>query len=273
MRYNQAFYVVYDSAGDIEFVGKWQSEVANYLEVNEITVWRTMKEGRNMIANHVVIKYDLEKDVVKHIEIDKTPPKFRDEDRRFKRKYIAYDRQGNLATDPIFLSEMTEHLGVHKDTVLDAIHKNHLANGHIIRLLKTNNFVPRRLSPHAKEFNLYQYDRKGDLVSWFTNMSTASRITGIKYDTIRNSVVKHISTDEKYYFTDHIPLANFRNITVNFKPKYKPIRVSVSHDGSKEEMSFSKASAYIGTSYKTLKNKLENDNRIIFKGYLVELVQ
>lgn len=272
MRYNQAYYSVYDLAGDLQFVGKWQSEVAEYLQVNEHTVWQTLKDSRKMIANHLVIKYEQEKDVKKHIKLDKMPPKFKDKDQRYKRKYLAYDRQGNLVTEPLFLSEMIETLGVHKDTILDGIIKNHLAGGHIVRLMTTKRFIPKRLSPHAKEFKLYQYDRKGDLVNWFTNMSTASRVTGIDYTVITNCITKHVSTDNNYYFTDHIPLLGYKNITVKFKPKKYPPRVYVSHDGKKEEMSLNKACSYIGTSYATLKRKVNFENHLIFKGYLIEAI-
>jgi hypothetical protein len=272
MRYNQAYYSVYDLAGDLEFVGNWQGQIAEHLQVNERTVWRTLKDGRKLIANHVVIKYDAEKDIQKHIELEKIPPKFKDTDKRYKRKYLAYDRQGNLVFGPIFLSEMIKELGVHKDTILDGIVKNHLASGHIIRLLNSKKFIPKRLSPHAKEFNLYQYDRKGDLVNWFTNMSTASRITGINYTVITNCIIKHVSTDAQYYFTDHIPLLGYKNITVKFKLKTKPLRVYVSHDGKREEMSLNQACSYIGTSYATLKRKVKAESHVLFKGYLIEAI-
>jgi len=274
MKFIKKYYGVYDLSGDLVFVGRTQLEVGNHLEVNDSTVFRTLRDGRRNIANHIVIKYDTEKELKKSIEVGKVFPKFREPNgKRFKRMYLAYDLNGALDFDgPMFMDEITVKLGVHKDTVLDAIVKNHLANKHIIRIARSQTTFPKQLSPHSKEFKYYKYNRKGELVAWYTTMSVASRLTGIPYDTIRNCVVKHVSTHEEFYFTDHIPLVGFRKISVRFKTKKIPPTVYVSHDGSREKMSLNKACTYIGTTYATLKNKINEEPRLIYKGYLIELV-
>lgn len=274
MKVVKKYYGVYDLSGDLVFVGRTQLEVGNYLEVNDATVFRTLRAGRRNVANHIVIKYDTEKELKKTIKVEKTYPKFRDpKDTRFKRMYLAYDLNAELDFErPLFMNEMCEKLGVHKDTVLDAVVKNHLANKHIIRVARSQTRFPKKLSPHCKEFKVFKYNRKGELVAWYTTMSVASRLTGIKYDIIRNCIVKHVSTHEKYYFTDHIPLVGYKKITVKFKARKKPVVVYVSQAGKREKMSLSKACTYIGTTYTTLKQKISQEPRLLYKGYLIELV-
>ncbi len=273
MKFIKKYYGVYDLSGDLVFVGRTQLEVGNHLEVNDATVFRTLREGRRNVANHIVIKYETEKALKKSIEVEKTFPKFRDpKDTRFKRMYLAYDLNAELDFErPMFMSEMSEKLGVHKDTILDAVVKNHLANKHIIRVARSQTKFPKKLSPHCKEFKVFKYNRNGELVAWYTTMSVASRTTGIKYDVIRNCVVKQVSNHTEFYFTDHIPLVGYKKITVRFQVKKAPPTVYVSHDGTREKMSLNKACTYIGTTYATLKNKISQDPRIIYKGYLIEL--
>ena len=274
MKFVKKYYGVYDLSGDLVFVGRTQLEVGNHLEVNDATVFRTLKAGRRNVANHIVIKYDTEKAVKKSIEVEKTFTKFRDpEDTRFKRMYLAYDLNAELDFGkPMFMNEITKKLGVHKDTVLDGVNKNHLANKHIIRVARSQTVFPKKLSPHSKEFKVYKYNRQGELVAWYTTMSVASRLTGIKYDVIRNCVIKHVSTHEEFYFTDNIPLVGFKKITVRFKVKKEPPTVYVSHDGSREKMTLNKACIYIGTTYVTLKRKINAEPRLLYKGYLIGLV-
>jgi hypothetical protein len=96
MAFKRAYYAVYDIGGDLGFIGRSQKEIAEHLDVNEVTVWKTMLDGRRMVANHIVIKHELEKSVKKQIDVDKIAPKFKHEDGRYKRKYLAYDKQGHL---------------------------------------------------------------------------------------------------------------------------------------------------------------------------------
>ncbi len=263
---------LYNAEGKLVLTPQYIKEVCDYLNVNESTLWRAIK-GRDKIADHPFIMYDKATEKPpKTIEIDKRPTRFKDpQDGRLKRMYLFYDVNGTLTHEkPMFLNEAMEYLGVHKDTILDGIIKNHLCNKHIVRMARSKTIFPKKLAPLAKEFNLFQYDKEGNLINWFTTMSVASRRLGIPYDTIRNCTVKGVSTHEKYFFTNRIPMSNYKITKVKFAPKYTPFIIHVSHDGKKETMSVSKACQYIGTSYVTLKKKLTESSRFIYKGFLIE---
>lgn len=265
---------LYDPSGQLVLTPTYIKDICVYLDISEPVLWRAI-QGNWRIAQHTFIRYDKTKEKPpKTIEVEKILPKFKDKlDGRLKRMYLFYDVDGTIAHNKaFFMHEAMELLNVSKDTILDGIVKNHLCSKHIVRVARSRTTFPKRLSPLGKEFNVFQYDKSGDLIAWYTTMSEASRRLDIPYDTIRNCTIKRVSTDDKYFFTNHIPMTSYKTTKVRFKAKHIRPQLSISHDGKKETMSLTKACKYIGTSYDILKRKLNESSRFIYKGFLIEKV-
>ena len=263
---------VYNNEGELAFTTHSHKDIKDKLNVSYTTISRGIKKGWR-IAEHTARLIEDGEEIPQRIEVDKKFPKFRSPDGRHKRMYLLYHVDGTIAIEkPMFMDEATEYLGVTKHTIMDGINKNHLCNAHIIRVARSKTRFPKKLTPFAKEFKVFQYNKAGELVGYFTTISVTSRKLKIPYDTIRNSIVKGVSTDENYFFTDHIPLSGYKKIAVNFKstPKIKKVRVSQGIQLNNVLMTLNKACETIGTTYITLKKKMENEKRIIYKGFLIE---
>ena len=268
-------YAIYDEEGQLLFTTKTQKDIRDKFGVSYSTISRAIQQGWK-IRGHAILAFEPNGKAPESIEVEKYIPRFLDEGGRPKRMYLVYHLDGRIAVEkPMFMNEVTEYLNVTKHTILDGIIKKHLCNKHIVKLAKSRDKFPKRLSPLTPEFKVYQYNREGDLVGWYTTMSVTERLTGIPYDTIRNCVVKGFSTHPEYFFTDHLPMSGYKKRRVKFKEKRVPIKVLVSKgvELNNVPMSLSKACTFIGTSYSTLKKKIEESPRIIFKGCVIERVE
>ena len=266
-------YSIYDSEGKLSFTTPSHKGIKDKLSVSYSSISIALQRGWK-IKQHTVVVSKVNKKPPETIELEKSYPKFLDiTDDKLKRMYLVYHLDGTIALEkPMYMKEITAYLNITKHTIMDGINKNHLCNGHIVKVARSRTKFPKKLSPVAKEFKVFKYNKEGDLVAWYTTISVASRLTKIDYDVIRNCIVKAVSTHKQYYFTNHIPLSGYKKIKVSFKTVNKPYKVLVSQGIQHNNvlMSLTQASKHIGTTYITLKKKIDKSPRIMFKGFVIE---
>ncbi len=271
-------YAVYNPKGELILTADFMREVGEVLNCSESIVGKGVKFGY-FVRAHTVKRFEDQSLIPEQIDVKPPSHKLRiAKDGRSKRSYLIYKRDGRILEKRLFvLSEAMEKLGVAKDTVLDAVKKIHLANKHIVVLYKgdaSKTPVYPKLSPLHDHFQVFQYNRKGELIEWYTNISYAMEVTGVKYSIIRNCILKNESTHPDFFFTNTIPKTNFKTRRVKFiKPAVARINLKVEKMGMSKIMSMKAAAKFIDVSYDKLRKRVHSEkSSFIIKNHIVEVI-
>ena len=269
-------YDIYNNKGEFVISYPFIRQVADHFNVAEGTVSKALKNN-SLVVNHKVIRRK------KHLSLPKSIEPFKTRERvmvdgSFTTAYKLYDLSGKIIAPKLFtMPELTKLTGRDSTTIHEAVKKSYPVGAkYLISRYKnkTSKVSFFDLSPLSPFFKVYVFDKKGMLIHWYVKPSVASVDLGITDTVIYQCIRTGISTHPDYFFTNHLPLSNYKQgIKTKFKTPKKVQMIKAYENGQTLSGSLSKVCKLLKLPYARARKRLAEENgRSIVKGVLLEYV-